>query len=385
MPPVMQLLGQRWLAWRDRVLMNPAFQRFALDFPPTRFLARRRSQALFDLCAGFVYSQVLLAVVRLEILERVRNGPLSTVELRAALALPRDGADRLLKAAASLGLLERRFAPAAPGQAGGEGYGLGQLGAALLGNPGVLALIEHHAVVYPDLEDPVALLRGALPRTQMADYWPYARAAEPAALEPEAVGRYTAVMSASQSLIAAEVLAAHSFARHRAVLDVGGGDGQFLRSVAARHPHLDLALFDLPAVTALAAGKFAAAGLAGRVRLVGGSFFRDPLPAGADLITLVRVLHDHDDPEALAILRAVHAALPPGGTLLVAEPMAGTPGAEAAADAYFGFYLLAMGSGRARTPAELAGLARAAGFGPARLLPNRAPLLTRIALFPANR
>ena len=40
------------------------------------------------------------------------------------------------------------------------------------------------------------------------------------------------------------------------------------------------------------------------------------------------------------------AALPPGGTLLLAEPMAGTPGAEPVGDAYFGFYLLAMGSGR---------------------------------------
>ena len=214
----------------------------------------------------------------------------------------------------------------------------------------------------------------------MADYWPYAGDPDPAALGADAVRRYTDVMSASQALIAAEVLASWPLDGYRSLLDVGGGDGHFLRAVAARYPEPSLALFDLPAVIALAATRFAAAGLARRVRLTGGDFFREPLPAGADLITLVRVLHDHDDEAALAILRAVHAALPAGGTLLIAEPMAGTRGAEAVADAYFGFYLLAMGSGRARTPRELGRLAGAAGFGPLRLLPGRAPLLTRVAV-----
>jgi demethylspheroidene O-methyltransferase len=273
-------------------------------------------------------------------------------------------------------LLQRR-----PGRtaAKGEHYGLGELGAALLGNPGVLALIEHHALLYPDLQDPVALLRGAVSRTRMADYWPYAGAPDPEQLDPEAVRRYTEVMSASQALIAAEVLAAYPMERHRHLLDVGGGDGQFLRAVASRHPHLTLTLFDLPAVTTLAADRFAATGNGARVQLVGGNFLTDALPPGADLISLVRVLHDHDDAGALAILRAVHAALPVDGTLLIAEPMAGTRGAEAMADAYFGFYLLAMGSGRARRPEELAALLRQAGFGPLRVLENRSPLLTRVA------
>ncbi len=52
--------------------------------------------------------------------------------------------------------------------------------------------------------------------------------------------------------------------------------------------------------------------------------------------------------------RRAHDALPPGGTLLIAEPMAGTPGAEAMGDAYFGLYLWAMGSGRPRSAAAYA-------------------------------
>ncbi len=42
--------------------------------------------------------------------------------------------------------------------------------------------------------------------------------------------------------------------------------------------------------------------------------------------------------------------------------MAETAGAERVGGAYFGFYLLAMGQGRARSPAELGDLLRRAGF-----------------------
>jgi demethylspheroidene O-methyltransferase len=76
----------------------------------------------------------------------------------------------------------------------------------------------------------------------------------------------------------------------------------------------------------------------------------------------------------LAILRAVHQALPPGGTLLVAEPMAGARGARRMGDAYFGMYLLAMRGGRARTAQQLSALLRAAGFEAVRELPTPIPL-----------
>ena len=109
-----------------------------------------------------------------------------------------------------------------------------------------------------------------------------------------------------------------------------------------------------------------------------GSFLDDPLPEGADLMTLNRVLHDHDDAAALAILKAARKAIAPGGTLLIAEPMAGTPGARASGDAYFGFYLLAMGQGRPRTEAEIVAMARRAGFATARSIATSTPMIARL-------
>jgi demethylspheroidene O-methyltransferase len=248
----------------------------------------------------------------------------------------------------------------------------------LLGNPGVLAMIEHHAVLYADLVDPLAMLAAPRGSTALARYWPYAAADAPDAVARESTRAYTRLMSASQQLVAGEILDAYDVAGHRCVLDVGGGDGTFLRALAARAPQTNLMLFDLPGVAAEAEAAFATAGLAARTRIVPGDFSRDALPAGADLITFVRVLHDHDDPRVERMLRAAYEALPPGGRLVVAESLAGTAGAARMGDAYFGVYLWAMGSGRPRTAEELTAMLRKAGFRRIRRRPTRIPLQTSV-------
>ena len=357
----------RMLSWRDGVLSNARFQHFAGSFALTRPIARQRASALFDLCAGFVYSQVLQACVQLGLFETLARGPLGADELATRLSLPPPSMRLLLDAAVSLRLLQTR--------SGGR-YGLGPLGAALLGNPGVIAMIRHHAMLYDDLKDPLALLRHESGAGQLAHYWPYAGTTAPADLTGADVSRYTALMAQSQPMISAQVLAAFSFAGHRCLLDVGGGNGAFLSAVAARYPELRCVLFDLPAVAAQASQRFQREGLAARARAVGGSFLGDPLPQGADIISLVRILHDHDDDHVMTLLRAVHDALPACGMLLIAEPLSGTRGGEAIADAYFAFYLLAMGSGRPRSFERLQAMLSQAGFADIALKPAGMPMLT---------
>jgi demethylspheroidene O-methyltransferase len=360
-------LRDAFRAWRSRVVARPAFQRWATAFPLTRPIVRRESRALFDLCAGFVYSQVLLACVRLRLFDTLADGPRTLPQLAGDLGLDEAHARCLLEAAAALRLADRR----SDGR-----YGLGDLGAALRANPGIAEMVEHHALLYDDLRDPVALLRDPGAETRLSRLWAYARNPASGALGAEDVSAYTRLMAASNALVAEEVLDAVAIDRYRCLLDVGGGSGGFLIACARRAPELRLMLFDLPAVAHQARARLAAAGLASRATAVGGDFRVDPLPRGADVVSVVRVLYDHDDATALAILRAARAALPEGGTVLVAEPMAGMRGAEAMGGAYFGFYLLAMRGGRARTPEQIGLLLREAGFQRPRPVPTRLPIQT---------
>lgn len=349
---------------RNRMIANEMFQRQVASLPLTRHLAAKRARALFDLCAGFVYSQILLACVRLSLFEILADGPIALADLSERLGLSPDATERLIRAAESLRLL--RLMP--------DGcVALDDLGAALVGNPAVSAFIDHHELLYEDLRDPVALLRGEV-RTKLAGFWPYGAGETSQNAELSAFDRYSALMSQTQSLVARDVLDAYSFSRHRCLLDVGGGDGTFLAAVARRYPGLDLILFDLPPVADRARRKLTEIGLDGRIAVRSGSFAHDPLPDGADVVSLVRVVHDHDDPTLSVLFRRIFEALPDGGALLIAEPFAGTHGAEPMGDAYFGFYLLAMGQGRSRRPEEVQRLLKGAGFRRVQQVQTRRPL-----------
>ena len=377
---------QRRSPWADRIgamvdrwMTSADLYRWSVANPLTRWITQRRARQVFDLMAGFVYSQVLLACVRLRVLETVAEQPRNLEELAQWTKLPAASLQRLLQSALALGLLNLRS----------EGrYGLGPLGAPVAGHAGIRAMIEHHAVLYQDMQDPVAMLQGPQEPGEMARYWPYsldadaksAHAAQALQAQAEKYARYSNLMSASQPFVVDEILASYRFDDHSCVLDVGGGQGTFLSRLSSHAPHLQLRLFDLPEVAALARANFARQGIELRAQARSGSFLQDPLPRGADLVTLIRVAHDHPDADVRTLLAAVYQALPPGGTLLLSEPMAQEPGDSPQGDAYFHFYLLAMGAGRLRTPSELMAMMAEAGFGHLEVVPNHMPLQTQILI-----
>lgn len=356
-------LRTRVRAWRNRIMARQAFLRWLAWFPLTRAIARRRAMEAFDLNAGFVYSQILAAAVGVGLLPALRDGPATPGELAPRLGLTEARTLVLLRACAALELV----VPAGSGR-----FDLAMRGAVLLGTEGAIRMVTHHAVLYRDLLDPVALLRAPEPNTELRRFWSYGADDSNAA----SAAAYSSLMTGSVDMLTDDVLEAVPMARGTTLLDVGGGEGAFLEAVAARAPHLQVTLVDLPPVAARARARLSPLG--DRVTVVGADARQDPLPRDQDVVTFVRIIHDHDDGPAQALLRAAFHALRPGGTVVIAEPMAGTPGAERMGDAYFGFYLLAMGQGRPRTADELARLVAAAGFERIRIRPTRRPLLARV-------
>jgi demethylspheroidene O-methyltransferase len=351
------------MAWRDRLLADPRFLRWSARFPLTRPVARRQAAGLFDLCAGFVYAQTLSACVACDLFDFLAERRATLAELAAHAGLPEPGMRALADAACGLDLLRH---------AGGGCYRLGLRGAAMRGNPGIAAMVRHHAMLYDDLRDPAAVLRQG--GAQLGAYWPYA--ADAATATTANTGGYTALMAASQPMIAEAVLGAYGFARHRCLLDIGGGNGRFLELVGTAAPHLALMLLDLPPVAAAARSRLEATAIGSRLTCHGGDFTTADFPRGADIVSFVRVLHDHEDAVVARLLDQARAALPHNGRLLIAEPMEDDPRAAA----YFHIYLRAMGSGRPRRARVLASLARRAGFSRPRLLPTHLPLLARVLI-----
>lgn len=352
------------LRFRNRLLADPKFLEFAQKFPLTRPVARARSRDLFNLLAGFSYSQVLYACVTLRVLEHVGQAGISLADLAVKIGLTEIRTDTLVRAAVALDILG----------VAKTSIILGPHGAALLGQPWIMRFVEHHKYFYRDLEDPVALLHGKTAKDGLKSYWTY----DESESDKKA---YSDLMAASQEAVSQQILGAYNFSKQKNILDVGGGSGAFLKAVGARYPQVGLNLFDLPGVTKLVTQM-------PPVKIHSGDFRVDPLPEGMDMISLVRVLHDHDDDVVNALLRQIrtlsaplNTLSAPLNTLLIAEPFAGNPANAKVTDAYFNLYFAAMGQGRTRTPKEIAAMAAAAGFGHARIWPTNMPLITGVMTF----
>ncbi|MEM8571237.1 MAG: methyltransferase [Pseudomonadota bacterium] len=358
-------IAQAIVDWRARLIKSIRFATLARRWPVLRGIAHRNGQELFDLMSGFVYSQVLTACVELKIIEAVAETPQRVEDLAVRLQIDPVRLQTLCNGAVALEILTRR----ADGR-----FGLGRFGAAVLSTPGLRPMIEHHALLYRDLMDPVALLKGET-QTELSQFWPYV-AGPDGVPDAETAKAYSDVMSASQTLVSEETLRVLDLSGVRRLMDVGGGDGTFLTHLSKRWPEVELRLFDLPKVAERAVGNLARAGI--NAEAVGGSFDDGALPVGADAITLVRVLFDHDYHRVETILSLVYEALPPGGLVIISEPMAGGAKPSRAGDAYFGLYTMAMTTGRSRSAPDHASRLQAAGFERPKVLSGTWPFVTTV-------
>lgn len=163
---------------------------------------------------------------------------------------------------------------------------------------------------------------------------------------------------------------AYDFGPYSRVVDVGGGHGQLLSEILARHPHLSGVLFDLP--SGVEAARSGAGGSLPRTEFVAGSFF-EAVPAGADVYVLKKVIHDWNDKQAIAILRNCRDAMAPQGRVLLAEtiiPAGNEPNPIKFAD----LNMLVVTGGLERTQPEYASLLAAAGLRLQRIIPTGQPI-----------
>ena len=248
----------------------------------------------------------------LGLLERLDAGPVALEALCEATGARPLRMYKFLDGLESLGLVDRKQ----PGDAIGSATYVSReplVGAAraVLGPRS----IERDRDKYPWRE-----IHGRLPEVLRGDL--SSRFAWPPQSESEVAGFEASMAAGCPPLV--ETFAAHAgrlFGDGRPVrwLDVGGGDGTLAAELVAHVPHVTADVYNLPSVQPLVAARALRAGVAGRLGFVGGDFHREPLPGGYDVLSFVRVLHDWPAEVARLLIEKAHAALPPGGRVVICE------------------------------------------------------------------
>jgi hypothetical protein len=138
---------------------------------------------------------------------------------------------------------------------------------------------------------------------------------EDLAAHPEVAADFDALMGpAGHGVPDADIELADGWAGIETIVDVGGGTGSMLANLLKRHPGTRGILVDLPGTVARSAEILR--DVEDRVTISGQSFF-GPLPAGAGLYLLKKVLNDWPDEPTVAILRRCAEAAPPEGRVVV--------------------------------------------------------------------
>jgi acetylserotonin N-methyltransferase len=137
---------------------------------------------------------------------------------------------------------------------------------------------------------------------------------------PQARHEFLLGMHGFGQLSSPSVVRVFNLGRFRRMVDLGGGTGHLAIAACERYGSMHAQVFDLAEAIAEARPHLAASRAADRLEVVTGDFFADPLPP-ADIYALGRIIHDWGDDKIGKLLRKIHAALPPGGGILLAETL----------------------------------------------------------------
>ena len=306
---------------------------------------------------AFVAGRVLYVIAKLGIADLLKDGARNSEELASATGTHATSLYRVLRAAASVGVLSecqhRRFA-------------LTEVGSTLRSDVSdslrgwVLYTGESwNLQAWQELLHSVRTGEHAWERAHGVPFFEYL------SRHPDASAIFDAAMSNFSRWDAAVVPMAYDFSQFRTVVDVGGGQGALLVSILKANPGVRGVLYDQAHVVERARETIAREGLESRCEIVSGSFF-ESVPGGADAYVLKYIIHDWRDDQADVILANCRHAMTSSAKLLLIEMVVPPPGESHLAKTSDVEMLVMLGSPE-RTVDEYEKLLNRAGFQLARV------------------
>jgi O-methyltransferase domain/Dimerisation domain len=315
---------------------------------------------LMQMSMGHIAQRLLYAAAQLNLAEHLARAPCSAEELAGTLKLHAPSLHRLLRTLAQLGI----FTESEPGR-----FALTDLGQALRADaPGsVRATIllfgsEWSCAGWDNLLYSLETGKSGVQKAFGTDLFAYL------AERPAAATVFNDAMVAFHGGEPPAVAAAYDFSIYRTLIDIGGGTGNLLSTVLARHAGVRGVLFDQPQVLAQARPLFSERGVEGRISFEPGNFF-DSVPAGGDAYMLSHIIHDWNEEQCLTILGNCRRAMKPGSRLLIVEmvlPEGDTPHPGKISD----MIMLVITGGRERSSEEYRALLAKAGLRLTRVVPT---------------
>ena len=328
--------------------------------PPAAAATGEAPPQLRVLQMGLAYqgTWVVHVVARLRIPDLLADGRrMTSAELATAAGADPAATFRLLRAAASMGLVE---------QVDRDAFTLTPLGACLRSDTHsmhgfAMSMGEpmHHRPFEKLLEavkngQPVAGDVMGKPMWEYVDEHPEAGAALVEHMEELAL------------LMMPELLRRYDVTDLRRVVDVGGGMGFVLAPILEAAPEATGVLFDRPSVVEQAKRYLTSRGVADRVEFVSGDFLNDEIPSGADGYVMKGIMHDHSDENSRRVLERVRRAMAPGARLLAIEGIIPTERPGPTYAHWLDLAMLVLLGGRERTIEDFKALFATAGLQLAR-------------------
>jgi hypothetical protein len=251
--------------------------------------------------AGFMMSKHLFAANDLGLFEKLADRPLTLDELANDLSIPSRTARITADAMVALGFLEKQD----------DRYRNSSVSQTFLSGktPADLRpfLRFWNQISYPQwqhLEEALRTNRGVSGDVE---------------LDPDQQRIFSEGVAAIQAGPAHAMPEKYDFTRHRKVLDLGGGVGEYLVPILDRFPQLEGTLFELPPVTEVARDALAANPVGSRINIVAGDLFEDAIPEDHDALILANVVHYFDHARNLKLLRRIRERVLAGARVLIVD------------------------------------------------------------------
>lgn len=317
--------------------------------------AAAASIQLHELAQGLLYASAIRAVTVHRVADHLADGPLSADELARRSGVHAPSLRRVLRLLASKEIFREdkngTFHLTPTAELLREKEGSQRDGILLVTDPFMGQAFTH-------LEETVRTGAPGFDAAHGSAFFPFLES------HPEFQTLFDRGMAAFSGPVNETIVDAYPFPETGTAVDVGGGKGGFLKVVLERNPGLSGVLFDQPQT--VPGHLLDIKELAGRWRVESGDFFTE-VPRGGDLYFLKHILHDWDDEDSLRILRAIRAAIPDSGRLVVVDavlPEGNDPHPGKAMDVT----MLAILKGKERTEEEFRTLLQEAGFRLSRVI-----------------